>query len=252
LNFLRIAGLTGAAAMLAGGVTVAVSSCSQTPTNVPVRTFEQAQRIDFVCMAVNDLNGFPLPADKLQPLPQGNCSPVPSLSGLASPYSSATFPDHLYAVVTQTTPGLLAVVDLTNQGVVDEDNATPGINFIPVGQQPTDVAVPADGSMTFVTSADPAKPAIYAIDNRHLLGTSTGNPTFPPLKLTDLPACALPQPPLAINTQPLPGGGFALVVMLGSSGNAGARIAMYDPAPLLRGAGVVASGAAGPGAAGDA
>ncbi len=252
MNLVRIAGLTGAVAVLAGGFTVAVSSCSQTPTNVPVRTFEQAQRIDFVCMAVNDITGNPLPADKLQPLPQGNCSPVPSLSGLASPYSSATFPDHLYAVVTQTTPGLLAVVDLTNQGVVDEDNATPGINFIPVGQQPTDVAVPADGSMTFVTSADPAKPAIYGIDNRHLLGTSTGNPTYPPLTLTDLPVCALPQPPLAINTQPLPGGGFALVVMLGSSGSAGARIAMYDPAPLLRAAGVVASGAAGPGAAGDA
>jgi hypothetical protein len=246
LNFVRIAGLTGAATVLAGGVTVAVSSCSQTPTNVPVRTFEQAQRVDFVCMAVNDITGAPLPADKLQPLPQGNCSPVPSLSGLASPYSSATFPDHLYAVVTQTTPGTLAVVDLTNQGVVDEDNATPGINFIPVGQQPTDVVVPPDGAMTFVTSADPGKPAIYGIDNRHLLGTSTGNPTFPPLKLTDLPACALPQPPLAISTAPLAGGGYALIVMLGSSGNAGARIAAYDPAPLLRGAGVV------PGAAGDA
>jgi hypothetical protein len=251
LNFVRIAGLTGAAAMLAGGVTVAVSSCSQTPTNVPVRTFEQAQRVDFVCMAVNDSNGNPLPADKLQPLPQGNCSPVPSLAGLTSQYSSATFPDHLYAVVTQTTPGTLAVVDLTNQGVVDEDNATPGINFIPVGQQPTDVVVPPDGSMTFVTSAAPGSPAIYGIDNRHLLGTSTGNPTFPPLKLTDLPACALPQPPLAITTAPLAGGGFALLVMLGSSGNAGARIAAYDPAPLLRGAGVI-PGAAGDAGAGDA
>ncbi len=241
MNLVRIAGLSGAAALLAGGVAVAVSSCSQTPTNVPVRTFEQAQRVDFVCMAVNDANGNPLPAPQLQPLPQGNCSPVPSLAGLTSQYSSATFPNHLYAVVTQTTPGTLAVVDLTNQGVVDEDNATPGINFIPVGQQPTDVVVPPDGSMTFVTSAAPGSAAIYGIDNRHLLGTSTGNPTFPPLKLTDLPACALPQPPLAITTAPLENGGFALVVMLGSSGNAGARIAAYDPGPLLRGANVPSS-----------
>ena len=108
MNLVRIAGLSGAAALLAGGVAVAVSSCSQTPTNVPVRTFEQAQRVDFVCMAVNDVNGNPLPAPQLQPLPQGNCSPVPSLAGLTSQYSSATFPNHLYAVVTQTTPGTLA------------------------------------------------------------------------------------------------------------------------------------------------
>src|SRR5208283_4686139 len=120
---------------------------------------------------------------------------------------------------------------------------------------PPDVAVPPDGSMTFVTSAAPGKPAIYGIDNRHLLGTSTGNPPFPPLRLTDLPACALPQPPLAITTAPLDGGRFALLVMLGSAGTAGARIAAYDPGPLLRGAGVpsASAGDAGPadGGAGD-
>jgi hypothetical protein len=240
LNLLRIAGLTGAGVLLVGAVTVASASCSQTPTNVPVRTFEQAQRVDFVCIAVNDDDGNPLPSSKLQPLPQDNCSLVPVGD------NTATFPNHLYAVVTQTTPGTLAAVDLTNTGspgVVDEDNTTPGINFIPVGAQPTDVVVPPDGSMTFVTSAAPGKPAIYGIDNRHLLGTSTGNPPFPPLTLTDLPACALPQPPLAITTETLPGNKFALVVMLGNAGNAGARIAVYDPGPLLRGAGVPSASA---------
>lgn len=245
MNLVRIAGLTGAGVALVGAVTVASASCSQTPVNVPVRTFEQAQRVDFVCMAVNDDDGNPLPSSKLEPLPQDNCSPVP-IGG-----NTATFPNHLYAVVTQTTPGTLAVVDLTNQGVVDEDNATPGINFIPVGAQPTDVAVPPDGSMTFVTSAAPGSPAIYGIDNRHLLGTSTGNPPFPPLTLTDLPACALPQPPLAITTAALDGGRFVLLVMLGNSGNAGARIAVYDPGPLLRGANVPSASAGGIGA-GDA
>ncbi len=245
MKLLRITGLTGAAAVLVGAVTVASASCSQTPTNVPVRTFEQAQRVDFVCIAVNDENGNPLPATKLQPLPQDECSPVPIGA------NTTTFPDHLYAVVTQTTPGTLAAVDLTNTGspgVVDEDNSTPGINFIPVGAQPTDVVVPPDGSMTFVTSAAPGKSAIYGIDNRHLLGTSTGNPPFPPLKLTDLPACALPQPPLAITTAPLDNGRFALLVMLGSAGTAGARIAAYDPGPLLRGANVpsASAGDAGP------
>jgi hypothetical protein len=251
LNARLLTALAGAvAALAAGAIVVSSASCSQTPTNIPVRTFEQAQRVDFVCMAVNDVNGNPLPSSKLQPLAPDECVVAPSSLGLSSPYSTATFPNHLYAVVTQTTPGTLAVVDLTNGGVVDEDNSTPGINFIPVGANPTDVAVPQDGSMTFVTSAAPGKWAIYGIDNRHLLGTSTGNPPYPPLKLTDLPACELPQPPLALTIAPVQGGGFALVVMLGSAGNGGARIATYDPGPLLRGANVP-SGVAGDGGASD-
>jgi hypothetical protein len=95
LNLLRITGLTGAAVAVVGAVTVASASCSQTPTNVPVRTFEQAQRVDFVCIAVNDDDGNPLPASKLQPLPQDNCSPVP-VGG-----NTATFPNHLYAVAAR-------------------------------------------------------------------------------------------------------------------------------------------------------
>lgn len=245
MNFVRIAALTGAVLGLVGGVTIAATSCSQTPINVPVRTFQQAQKVDFVCIAVNDQYGNPLPANQLTALPQDSCSPVPIYG------DTATFANHLYAVVTQTTPGTLGVVDLTNQsgptsGVVDEDNSTPGINFIPVGALPTDVAIPPDGSMTFVTSAAPDKPAIYGIDSRRLLGNSTGNPPFPPLLLTDLPACALPQTPDALSIAPLPDGGFVLLVMLRATGNAGARIAAYDPGPLLRGAHVpsVAAGAA--------
>jgi hypothetical protein len=245
LRLTRIAWLTGASIALAGAAAASalvISSCAQTPTNVPVRTFQQAQRMDLVCMAVNDANGYPLPADQVLPLPAGDCPPVPvNVNG-------EYMPSHLFAVVTQTTPGTLAVVDLTWGQVVDEDNATPGINFIPVGQLPTDVAVPDDASMTFVSSADPLKPALYAIDNRRLLGTYAGITPKAPLALTDLPACALPQAPDALAIEPLSGGGFALLVMLRASGTAPARIAVYDPAPLMRGAGV----AVGSKSAGDA
>lgn len=230
MKFLRIGLLTGAAAALVGAVTVASTSCSQTPTNIPVRTFQQAQRMDVVCIAVNKDDGTALPGDALTPLPADSCAPVPINA------NAAALPNHLFAVVTQTTPGTLAVVDLTAGTEIDEDNATPGINFIPVGQHPTDVTVSPDGKMTFVSSADPIKPALYGIDNRRLLGTSTGNPANQPLLYTDLPACSLPQRPDGLVAQPAPGGGYVLLAMLGAVGTTPARIAVYDPAPMLRGA----------------
>ena len=69
-----------------------------------------------------------------------------------------------------------------------------------------DVAVAPDAQMTFVSSRDPNKPAIYGIPNVRLLGDSLAAPPAgvpyggppPPLQLTDLFACALPQPPEAL------------------------------------------------------
>src|SRR5439155_6652008 len=94
------------------------------------------------------------------------------------------------------------VVDLTAGVVVDEDHSTPGINFIPVGANPTDVVVSPDARQTLVASADPVKPAIYSIDNSRIFGDTLG-PSLPPLALTDLGACALPQPPQSLAVVPL-------------------------------------------------
>ena len=121
--------------------------------------------MDIVCIAVNDINGNALPGNQLTALP------ADELRAAAVNGDGQRCQNHLYAAVTQTTRGTLAVVDLTGGYVVDEDKATPGINFIPVGAQPTDVAVAPDGAMTFVSSGDPNKPAIYGIDSgRHPRG----------------------------------------------------------------------------------
>src|SRR5262249_55817757 len=142
MQHLRMAGIAAAGALTAAGATAIGASCTTTPTNVPVRTFEQAQKVDVVCIEVNDSSGNALAA----PIPtaEDQCTPVPT--GV----SGASLPNHLFAVVTQTTPGELAVVDLTAGGIVDEDRSTPGINFIPVGASPTDVAVTPDGKFTYV------------------------------------------------------------------------------------------------------
>jgi hypothetical protein len=220
-------------AALAAGIGTLSASCSQTPTNIPVRTFEIAQRMDVVCMHVNDQFGNALPGPPT-PVPEDQCAQVGiNVNGAALPY-------HLYAAVTQLGRGELAVVDLTAGWVVDEDRSTPGINFIPVGLIPTDVAVAPDAQMTFVASADPNKPAIYGISNARLLGDETGTQIDggpqAPLQLTDLFACSLPQPPKALTVAPTASGGYVLVAMLDESSGSSAKIAAFDPGPLLAGA----------------
>ncbi len=240
---LPIVGL--ALAALGVAVAVASSSCSQTPTNVPIRTFEGAQKVAVVCLQVlNSQNGA-------TPVTQDNCAPV------AAGVVPATLPFHLIAAVTQTTRGELAIVDLTGGYVVDEDQSTPGINFIPVGTNPTDVVIPPDGAFTYVSSAAATKPAIYAINSRRLLGDSLAfdNPSTPPLQLTDLAACSLPQSPVAlaiasVGTSADAGAGadagadagagagasaYVVVALLGADGSLPARVVAIDPAPLQSG-----------------
>jgi hypothetical protein len=224
----RFFGLVAGALALLGSVGAAVASCSQTPVNVPVRTFELAQKVDVICMRVNDAFGNALLGPT--PVPEGECAPVPvNANGAALPF-------HLFAAVTQVARGELAIVDLTAGNVVDEDKSTPGINFIPVGSIPTDVVVAPDAKMTFVSSGDPGKPAIYGMPNVRILGDSMGSPPQPALKITDLFTCALPQPPDALAVAALPSGGYVLVAMLRAWAGAPATIAAIDPTPLIEGA----------------
>lgn len=200
-------------ALLALGATVAgaaLPGCQETPVNVPVRTFERAQKVDVVCMQVwaPDPN---LPGAEVaippRPTVQADCAPVPP--GFDQSQAQA-LPYHLYALVTQTTRGEVAVVDLTGQYVVDLDHATPGINFLPVGNLPTDVAVSPGGQMTFVGSAEPNKFALYGLTNRDILGDSQGlppNETRPVPRVTSWPVCALPEAPGAVVVVPHATGG---------------------------------------------
>jgi hypothetical protein len=194
---MRPAGIVGAALLVVVAAAVTFgASCGGTPTPAPLRTFAQPQKVDFVCMQVNDASGNPIAPVPALP---GQCPPVP-------PNVVATgFAFHYYALVTQTTRGELAVVDLTGGFIVDEDRSTPGVNFIPVGSNPTDVAVTPDGKSTYVASADPSLPAIYGVDNRNLLGDSqTLTPRRPALNnFAQIAACRLPQRPAALAILPL-------------------------------------------------
>ena len=176
--------------------TAVLLACSQTPTSVPVRTFERAQRMDVACMQLYD----PKTLATREPLgrPQEECAPVPAF------VNGDAFGKQLYAFVTQSTRGELAVVNLSAGRLIDQSRATPGINFIPVGALPTDVATTPDGKMAFVGSAETNKPAIYGIPTRRLLGDTDDR--FPrdnePVSLASWPVCALPQNPGALAIVP--------------------------------------------------
>ncbi len=225
-HWLGIGGVAAGVAAVVIGVAVAVASCSQTPTNVPVRSLQQSQKSDVVCLGTLQEDGGALIVPQI-PLAQEQCAPVPAN------VTGSTLPNHLYSVVTQTTRGEVAVIDLTAGQVIDEDKSTPGINFIPVGGSPTDVAVTPDGYMTFVATAEEDKPAIYAIPNSRLLGDYGGQP---PLKLTDLQACLLAQVPQALAIATRPDGKTVLLVMVRGSDTLGTRagIVAIDPAPLTQ------------------
>lgn len=245
--------------LLAILVSAILFACSQTPTSVPVRTFERAQRMDVACMQLYD------PADGFQPReplgrPQEACIPVPAdLDG-------TSFPAQLFAFVTQTTRGELAVVNLSAGSLVDQSKATPGINFLPVGALPTDVATTPDGKMAFVGSAEANKPAIYGVPTRRLLGdTDDRFPRDPePVSIASWPVCALPQNPGALAVVPRRAGAapdagapsdagasdagagdagavtelpalYDLVVVLPGDRVSSAKIVTIDPRPFLRG-----------------
>lgn len=159
-----------------------------------------------------------------QPLPQAACGPAPIY------VDGTTLENHLFAMVTQTTRGEVAIVDLTAGNVVDIDNSTPGINFLPVGKNPTDITSAPDGTFTYVAAAEPGKPAIYALDSRVILGDSRafdfdlttipdgGAPQpFVIPTLTTWPACSLPQAPGAMSIVPA-----ATIVADGGAADAGA------------------------------
>ena len=229
-----------ALAVIAGSA--ALFACSQTPTSVPIRTFERAQKVDVICLRVFGDNAP-------EPLTQEACAPVPpNVNG-------GNLQNQLFALVTQTTRGEVAVVDLSAGAIIDQRHAVPGLNFLPVGANPTDIASTPDGRMAFVASAEPNKFAIYGIPGHRILGDqAVRHDPEGPIALSSWPVCALPQRPGSLSVVPrrqapvvgsdggvdagtppssdLP---YELVAVLpGDRGNS-AKVITLDPRPFLRG-----------------
>ncbi len=236
-----------ASLLCAAGLVFSGSGCSQAPTSVPVRTFERAQRVDVICLRV-------FGQDSPEPLRQEACAPVPP------DVNGGSLDNQLFALVTQTSRGEVAVVDLSAGALIDQKLGIPGINFLPVGALPTDIATTPDGRMAFIASAEPNKFAIYGIPGHRILGDATGRPDPEgAATLASWPVCALPQRPGVLSVVPrraapatddagAPDAGdtdagstassdlpYELVAVLPGDRANSAKVVTIDPRPFLRG-----------------
>lgn len=158
------------ACALAAASCAALSACSEQPITVSVRSLEQSGNVSFACMARGDVDN---PGRWLD-----TCGAT----------TDGTDTGRLYAFVTQTTRGELALIDLSAGEVVDLDDTKPGFNFIPVGGNPSDVVSTAGGTATFVGSAEANRESIWIVPAKQLIEGNT-------LRLTSFAACALPAAP---------------------------------------------------------
>ncbi|MDF2691725.1 MAG: hypothetical protein K0S65_108 [Labilithrix sp.] len=182
-----IVSVVALAAVLASALLFA---CSQTPTSVPIRTFERAQKVDVICLRVFGDNAP-------EALKQEECAPVPP------DINGGNLQNQLFALVTQTSRGEVAVVDLSAGSIIDQSQAVPGLNFLPVGANPTDIAATPDGRMAFVASAETNKFAIYGIPGHRILGDKSGRrDPDGAVTLASWPVCSLPQRPGSLTVVP--------------------------------------------------
>ncbi|MBW2277765.1 MAG: hypothetical protein JRF63_09755 [Deltaproteobacteria bacterium] len=126
------------------------AACEENPPENPISQFERPQDVALTCYQVVDVDGGPEP----EPLPLACCAS----SGFgAEGFCDGPIPEaRLLAFVTQTTPGEVAVVDVQQQGLLDQDEQIPFNSFVPVGAQPSDVAATWDGSRVYTANLETA------------------------------------------------------------------------------------------------
>ncbi len=166
---------------------LATDGCTQQQTSTSLRALEHSGRVSFVCLNA--------PGDSLSPgRPQNDCSGVrfetPDDYGMVD---GETTKPHLYALVTQTTRGEVAVIDMSTktESVLDANPRVPGTNFLPVGAQPVDIATTNDGDAAFVAVAEVGRHGIFALPSKDLRNCAT----CAPKNLSDWHSCALPGAP---------------------------------------------------------
>ena len=155
---------------------VAVFACSEQPITVPVRSLEQSGDVAFLCLDTTDKE-----------------HPGRWIDTCASTFdvtSGEPSTGNLIALVTQTTRGEVAMINLSTESVMDLDPAKPGFNFIPVGANPVDIATTPGGTVAFMGSAEANREGIWILPSHTLVA---GAP-----HLSSFAACALPSAPGAM------------------------------------------------------
>ena len=168
----RITGISSLAA-----ITLALG-CQQTTTPPPLRSLAQSGSLSMVCRDMvtgqgQDIKGCPDPR-------------------AANTTNTSTTGRHTLLMVTQTGRGEVAVVDMTNQRIVDEDPSIPGTEFLPIGAMPVSIASTPGGASTFVATAEHDREAIFVLPTSCIMPPGANEP---PRDLTQWSACKLPAAP---------------------------------------------------------
>ncbi|WP_437290905.1 hypothetical protein [Sorangium sp. So ce406] len=197
------------AALLAPTTALALAGCAGEATPVDVEALAQSGRSAFVCLAIDQPD--PGKPGVLRSLPITDCSyrTADSPSDFEVDEDDggrATLP-HLYALVTQTSRGEVAVIDMTTERspILDLDSGTPGASFLPVGAQPVDIVATRGGTASFVSVAEPGREGIFALPSARVLPREG----CPVPALTSWPSCSLGSPPgeiLLVSDPPDPDG----------------------------------------------
>lgn len=106
----------------------------------------------------------------------------------------------LYALVTQTATGEVAVVRLTGRDengrtiarVQDVERSIPGPTPLRIGQRPTDIVTTPGGTASFVAVAELQKPGLFALPTSCVFAPGEDEEQR---DLTTWPACSLPSAP---------------------------------------------------------
>ncbi len=94
--------------------------CEETPPDAIISQFNRPQDVSLVCVQYDeDVD------DQYRPGPLSDCE----------------FSGTIFALVTQTTMGEVAVVNAKTSSIIDQDVQVPFNSFIPVGGQPSDIDV---------------------------------------------------------------------------------------------------------------
>lgn len=194
-----------AAGLVGVGLAAAPSGCATQTTIVPTRALERSGRTSFVCLADPKLG-----ASALRPITDCNATTVVDINDYTYTGDDAGAPQaqpHLYALVTQTTRGEVAVIDTTatNNPVLDQDPTVPGANFLPIGAQPIDIVSTPGGTATFVGVAEIGREGLFALPSSRIrpasaegAGGAGGGSTSGPAMLPEIsawPSCRLPAAP---------------------------------------------------------
>jgi len=126
------------------------AACSNKPPPTPAFVFVRPEKVEFVCINPEGTSSEAAEGGVVQPLvlPLRCCAPATPLNseaffkeGERSDVCGDASPS-LHALVTQSTRGEVAAVDLYNREVLDSDPRIPGYTFVDVGGLPRAIVAP--------------------------------------------------------------------------------------------------------------